>query len=134
RVTARRAVHNGPVADWCAGLDRYRQRTIFRAGLPCVPTCRRQKLDRRGHGRGLHTLLRNRVGKLAAAAAAGALLMAATACGGNDDTAATATSETSAAPAASALKVGLAYDIGGRGDGSFNDAAARGLDQAVSEL
>ncbi|MBP2365935.1 BMP family lipoprotein [Pseudonocardia parietis] len=35
---------------------------------------------------------------------------------------------------ASALKVGLAYDIGGRGDASFNDAAAAGLDQAVAEL
>jgi basic membrane protein A len=34
----------------------------------------------------------------------------------------------------SALKVGLAYDIGGRGDASFNDSAAAGLDQAKSEL
>jgi basic membrane protein A len=33
-----------------------------------------------------------------------------------------------------ALKVGLAYDIGGRGDQSFNDSAARGLDKAKSEL
>lgn len=32
------------------------------------------------------------------------------------------------------VKVGLAYDIGGRGDKSFNDAAAAGLDRAVSEL
>lgn len=35
---------------------------------------------------------------------------------------------------ASKLKVGLAYDIGGRGDASFNDAAAAGLDRAASEL
>ncbi len=35
---------------------------------------------------------------------------------------------------ASGLKVGLAYDIGGRGDGSFNDAAAAGLDKAISDL
>lgn len=34
----------------------------------------------------------------------------------------------------SALKVGLAYDIGGRGDASFNDAAAAGLDKAISDL
>jgi basic membrane protein A len=34
----------------------------------------------------------------------------------------------------SALKVGLAYDIGGRGDASFNDSAAAGLDKAVAEL
>ncbi|GIH70431.1 BMP family lipoprotein [Sphaerimonospora thailandensis] len=81
-------------------------------------------------------MLRNRVSKLAAVSAAGAMLMAAAACGGNDDSTSTATSEasSSAAPAGAALKVGLAYDIGGRGDGSFNDAAARGLDKAVAEL
>jgi len=31
-------------------------------------------------------------------------------------------------------KVGLAYDIGGRGDKSFNDAAAVGLDKAKTDL
>ncbi|HEY7718854.1 MAG TPA: BMP family ABC transporter substrate-binding protein, partial [Pedococcus sp.] len=31
-------------------------------------------------------------------------------------------------------KVGLAYDVGGRGDQSFNDSAARGMEQAVDEL
>jgi basic membrane protein A and related proteins len=35
---------------------------------------------------------------------------------------------------ASKLKVGVAYDIGGRGDQSFNDAAAAGLDRAISQL
>ena len=39
----------------------------------------------------------------------------------------------SAAPA-SDVKVGLAYDVGGRGDRSFNDSAAAGLDKAVAEL
>ncbi len=33
----------------------------------------------------------------------------------------------------SAVKIGLAYDLGGRGDQSFNDSAARGLDKAVAE-
>ncbi|WP_432929965.1 BMP family lipoprotein [Microbispora sp. CA-135349] len=61
--------------------------------------------------------------------------MAAAACGGSDSTTTTETSAgASSAPAAAQVKVGLAYDIGGRGDGSFNDAAGRGLDQAVSEL
>jgi basic membrane protein A len=77
-------------------------------------------------------LLRNRVSKLAAATAAGATLMAAAACGGSSNTAAEPSS--AASSAASAAKVGLAYDIGGRGDGSFNDAAAAGLDKAVAEL
>jgi basic membrane protein A and related proteins len=35
---------------------------------------------------------------------------------------------------ASGLKVGMAYDVGGRGDQSFNDAAAAGLDKAVKDL
>ncbi|MHA6624664.1 BMP family lipoprotein [Pseudonocardia sichuanensis] len=35
---------------------------------------------------------------------------------------------------ASALKVGLAYDIGGRGDLSFNDSAAAGLEKSISDL
>ncbi|WP_244431672.1 BMP family lipoprotein [Segniliparus rugosus] len=34
----------------------------------------------------------------------------------------------------SGLKVGLAFDIGGRGDASFNDAAVAGLDRATAEL
>ena len=58
------------------------------------------------------------------------------ACGSSSDTA-------QQAPAASAgvstapdsdLKVGLAYDVGGRGDKSFNDSAVAGLDKAVAEL
>jgi basic membrane protein A len=32
------------------------------------------------------------------------------------------------------LNVGIAFDTGGRGDGTFNDSAARGADQATSEL
>jgi len=40
----------------------------------------------------------------------------------------------SAAPAGSGPKVGLVYDIGGRGDQSFNDSAARGIEKARDEL
>ena len=32
------------------------------------------------------------------------------------------------------LKVGLAFDIGGRGDASFNDSAAAGLDEAIDKM
>lgn len=35
---------------------------------------------------------------------------------------------------ASDIKVGMAYDVGGRGDQSFNDSAARGLDKAAEEF
>ena len=37
-------------------------------------------------------------------------------------------------PDGSAVKVGLAFDTGGRGDGTFNDSAARGLDRAATDL
>jgi basic membrane protein A len=56
---------------------------------------------------------------------AGSLVL--TACGDGDD------SGSSPSPS-SDIKVGLAYDIGGRGDQSFNDAAAAGLDKAAAEL
>jgi len=64
----------------------------------------------------------------------------AAACGGDDTpatTAAPAASETAAttqAPAGEPISIGLVYDIGGRGDQSFNDAAAAGLDKAAAEL
>jgi basic membrane protein A and related proteins len=79
---------------------------------------------------GRHPL--RRVTKLAAALCAGALVL--TACGGDDDEATPGDNETTTSAAASDIKVGLAYDIGGRGDQSFNDAAAAGLDKAKSEL
>jgi basic membrane protein A len=52
------------------------------------------------------------------------------ACGGNEN----GGSNGSTAPAKASIKVGLAYDIGGRGDKSFNDAAAAGLERVESEL
>ena len=48
--------------------------------------------------------------------------------------AAASTAPAAAQSDASGLKVGLAYDIGGRGDQSFNDAAAAGLERSISEL
>ena len=37
-------------------------------------------------------------------------------------------------PAGESFNVGLTFDIGGRGDQSFNDSAAAGIDRAVDEL
>jgi basic membrane protein A len=37
-------------------------------------------------------------------------------------------------PTKAKVKVGMAYDIGGRGDKSFNDAAAAGLEKAKADL
>ncbi|MGN9783478.1 BMP family lipoprotein [Nonomuraea sp. ZG12] len=84
-------------------------------------------------------MLSKRFGRLATGTAAGVMLMAAAACGGGStggDTTASAqpSADASSAPAAGALKVGLAFDIGGRGDKSFNDAAYAGLEKAKTEL
>jgi len=72
---------------------------------------------------------------LASALLAVALVL--TACGGSStsstDTTPGSSGSSSSAPK-SDLKVGLAYDIGGRGDQSFNDAAAAGLDKAKADL
>lgn len=46
----------------------------------------------------------------------------------------TTSSETSTKVDGSALKVGIAFDIGGRGDASFNDSAAAGLDKAIADI
>ena len=42
--------------------------------------------------------------------------------------------EEEAAPAEDGISVGLTYDIGGRGDQSFNDSAAAGIERAADEL
>ena len=49
-------------------------------------------------------------------------------------TAGESTTAESSTPAPPSVKVGLAYDVGGRGDKSFNDLAAAGLDKAKTDL
>jgi len=78
----------------------------------------------------LRRLANGRVRLVAALAVASLSLMA---CGSNDADSGTDTASESAAPSGD-LKVGLAYDVGGRGDRSFNDSAAAGLDKAKEEL
>ena len=82
-------------------------------------------------------LLGKRFSKLMLGSVAGVMLMAAAACGGGGgDT--TAGEEPTGAASSEAgggsLKVGLAFDVGGRGDKSFNDAAYAGLEKAKAEL
>lgn len=73
-----------------------------------------------------------RVTTLAAAVLAAALVL--TSCGGDDETTTEPKADGETSAPASDIKVGLAYDIGGRGDQSFNDAAAAGLDKAKAEF
>ena len=90
--------------------------------------------------------------RLLAAGLAASLVLAA--CGGDDDTAdepadepseepaeepseepaEEPAEEPSEEPAGESFNVGLTFDIGGRGDQSFNDSAAAGIDRAVDEL
>ena len=63
-----------------------------------------------------------------------ASILALTACGGGGDDTASDGGSDSDGGSGSGLKVGLAYDVGGRGDQSFNDSAAAGLDRADEEF
>ena len=70
-----------------------------------------------------------RMTRTAALLSAAALMLSA--CGGGGDD---SESGSEGGSAASDVKVGMAYDVGGRGDQSFNDSAAAGMDQAVKEF
>jgi len=76
--------------------------------------------------------------KLGAIAVAASLALAACGSSGggksNSSGAGGSAGGSSSAPAKKSLKVGLAYDVGGRGDKSFNDLAAAGLEKAKSDL
>jgi basic membrane protein A len=68
--------------------------------------------------------------KLLATASAAIVAFGLAACGGKSDS----NSGGNSSGAKKTVKVGLAYDIGGRGDKSFNDAAAAGLEKAKKDL
>ncbi|MFF0831973.1 BMP family protein [Streptomyces sp. NPDC003344] len=73
-----------------------------------------------------------RVAKLSAACAAtAALALTATACG---STSSDNDKSSSSSGDGKGVKIGLAFDVGGRGDRSFNDSAARGADKAKKEF
>jgi basic membrane protein A and related proteins len=63
------------------------------------------------------------------------LSVVAAACGGDDDGGETGTTGETGAPAEcnADIRVGMAFDIGGLGDKSFNDAADAGLQQAIAD-
>ena len=66
-----------------------------------------------------------------------ALSLFAVACGGDDDggsSASEAPAGTEAAAGGCDLVGGIAFDTGGRGDGTFNDSAAAGGERAAAEL
>ncbi|WP_082552998.1 MULTISPECIES: BMP family lipoprotein [unclassified Phycicoccus] len=72
--------------------------------------------------------------KVAAVVSVAALTLAACGDSGSDQPSGSASSSGSGSTKKSDIKVGMAYDVGGRGDQSFNDAAAAGLDKAKSDL
>ncbi|TYB59859.1 BMP family ABC transporter substrate-binding protein [Nonomuraea sp. PA05] len=83
-------------------------------------------------------MLGKRFNKVALGSVAGVLLMAAAACGGGGGGTTAASQEPTGAASSEApksdLKVGLAFDVGGRGDKSFNDSAYAGLEKAKTDL
>ena len=78
-------------------------------------------------------LRRTANGRLRLAAALSVASLALMACGSNDPGNETAAPGSSAAAESDAM-VGLAFDVGGRGDKSFNDSAVAGLDKAKAEF
>ncbi|WLW52668.1 BMP family lipoprotein [Streptomyces sp. SX92] len=74
-----------------------------------------------------------RVAKLSAACiASAALALTATACGSTSSENDSSSSTTDGGK--DGVKIGIAFDVGGRGDRSFNDSAARGADKAKEEF
>ncbi|MGW1889558.1 BMP family lipoprotein [Streptomyces sp. NPDC002004] len=74
-----------------------------------------------------------RVAKISAAClTTAALALTATACGSTSNE--NESNASSSAGGGKGVKIGLAFDVGGRGDHSFNDSAARGADKAKSEF
>jgi basic membrane protein A len=67
-------------------------------------------------------------------ALAAVLTLVAASCSKNEGGGGGGSESPSASPSGPAVSVGLAYDLGGRGDLSFNDSAAAGLDQAKTDL
>ncbi|MGW3495064.1 BMP family lipoprotein [Streptomyces sp. NPDC001020] len=75
-----------------------------------------------------------RVAKISAAClATAALALSVTACGSTSNEKDSGSSG-STDSGKNGVKIGLAFDVGGRGDHSFNDSAARGADKAKSEF
>jgi basic membrane protein A len=74
--------------------------------------------------------------KFAALAVSAALALAAcSSSGGNNNNSSQPPGNTgNSSPSAAAIKVGMAYDVGGRGDKSFNDLAYAGLQKAGQTL
>ncbi|QNP70599.1 BMP family ABC transporter substrate-binding protein [Streptomyces roseirectus] len=68
------------------------------------------------------------------AAAVAALAFAATACGESSTSTKTPEASGSSAAGYSGKGIGLAYDIGGKGDQSFNDAAYAGMQKAMTDF
>ena len=77
-----------------------------------------------------------RFSKIAAVALVGALAL--TGCGSKSGSGASGSSADNdvckSAKGGDGPKIGVAYDVGGRGDQSFNDSAYKGMEKAVKDL
>ncbi len=75
-----------------------------------------------------------RLTKATAIAGVAVLVLAGAGCGKKSNESDDTSSKEDCVKADPDKKVGMAFDVGGRGDQSFNDSAAKGLDKAACEL
>ncbi len=75
-----------------------------------------------------------RLTKVTAIAGVAALVLAGAGCGKNSDGDTDTSSKGDCVKVDPDKKVGMAFDVGGRGDQSFNDSAAKGLDKAACDF
>ena len=73
-----------------------------------------------------------RFSKIAAVALVASLTLAG--CGNDDNSSGSDTAEGCKGASGDGPKVGVAYDVGGRGDRSFNDSAWEGMQKAIDDL
>jgi basic membrane protein A len=100
---------------------------MFRRTLPSVGYTAKWRCNRKEI-----VLRRARGMKLLATVGVAIVALGTAACGGKSNGNNSGSSADNGAK--KTVKVGLAYDIGGRGDKSFNDAAAAGLEKAKKDL
>lgn len=108
----------------------------WRANVGGMPVDARPGLADGSEGIVLRVRRGMKIGALAVGAALALAACSSSGNGGNGTTAAVPPggSGSNSAPSGSNVKVGMAYDIGGRGDKSFNDLAAAGLDKAKTDF
>ena len=126
RCSPRRAEVDGHRPITLRGIAARRVGALHRARIGCRPYVPGSGTPRRGG------ILR-RFSKIAAVVVVGAMALSGcgSSSGGGNSKSSASNDVCKTAKSGDGPKVGVAYDVGGRGDQSFNDSAYRGLTKAV---